>query len=267
MGRKKSQLDFALKFWVLTHVAKRIGGVPPFRQLAGLIASERAFKGSFIPVDEEIEIPPSVVAPREILVDYITRASFRAIVHECPCRKGQGCENHPQDIGCMLLGDAARRVDPDVARQATVEEALAHVDRALEAGLLPLMGHLLIDKYIFGLRDFDRFLTLCFCCRCCCVVRSGMRNLVEAYPRSLVRLEGIEVAVTEECVGCGECVAVCPVENVGLEDGRAVIGDRCLGCGTCARTCSRGHISIIVRPDSSPIADLRRRVEAGVVIE
>ena len=267
LGRKKAQLDFALRFWRLTHFAKRIGGATQFKQMLGLIASERAFKGSFIPVDEEIEIPPSVVAPREILLDYIKRASVRAIVHECPCRKGQGCQEHPVDLGCLLLGEGAASVDPGIAYLASVEEAIAHLDRALESGLLPLLGHLLIDKYIFGLRDFDRFVTLCFCCDCCCVVRSGMKNLVGAYPDSLVRLEGVTVEVTDDCVGCGECVPVCPIENVRLEGNTAVIGDRCLGCGSCARACSRGYIRVAVDQSSSPLQDLRRRVEAGVRIE
>ena len=266
MGRKKYQLDFALRFWPLTRLAKRLGRVAPFRRMAGLVASEKAFKGSFIPVGESIEIPPGVAPPREILEDVIRRSGARAIVRECPCRKGHGCLDHPVDLGCLILGKASLDVDPSVGYQATAEEALAHLDRALSSGLLPLLGHLRIDKVIFGLSDFDRFLTMCFCCRCCCVVRSGMRNLVGAYPASLVRLEGVFVEVGEGCVGCGECVPVCPVENIAVEGGRAVMGAMCLGCGTCAAACSRQHITVTVRPGSSPVSEFRRRVESGVDI-
>ena len=267
MPKKKKQIEIALKFWRLTHWAKRIGHIPPFRQMAGLIASEKAFSGSFIPVGEEIEVPPGVVAPRDIIRDYITRASHRTIAYMCPCRSGEGCQNHPRDLGCMLLGDAARMVDPDVGYSATVEEGLAYMERALERGLLPMIGHMKIDKYVFGARPFDRFLTLCFCCRCCCIVRSEMRGLAGAYPRSLVRMEGVNVNVLDGCVGCGECVPVCPVENIELCDGVASIGDRCLGCGTCVDTCSRGYIKMTIEPGASLIEDLRRRVEADVIIE
>lgn len=266
MGRKKYQIDLALRLWPLTRLAKRLGRVTPFRQMAGLVASDKAFRGSFIPVGESIEIPPSAAAPRAILEDFIRRSAARAIVHECPCRKGQGCQNHPVDLGCLILGRASLDVDATVGRQATVDEALAHLDRALEAGLLPLLGHLKIDKYIFGLSDYDRFLTMCFCCSCCCVVRTGMRNLVGAYPSSLVRLEGVSVEVADGCSGCGECVPACPVENVTIENGRAVIGGMCLGCGTCAATCPRGQIAVRVMPGSKPALDFARRVESGVDI-
>ena len=130
-----------------------------------------------------------------------------------------------------------------------------------------MIGHMKIDKYVFGARPFDRFLTLCFCCRCCCIVRSEMRGLAGAYPRSLVRMEGVNVKVTDGCVGCGECVPVCPVENIELRDGVAFIGERCLGCGTCVDTCSRGHIKMTIEPGAELIESLKRRVEAGVDIE
>jgi ferredoxin len=267
MARKKRHIDFALRFWRLTHWAKSLGRWTPFKQMAGPIASEKSFRGSFIPVGEEIEVPPGVVAPAEVVRDYITRASHRTLVYKCPCRAGEGCEKHPAELGCILLGDAAKKVNPEVGRSATVEEALDHMERALERGLLPMVGHMRVDTYVFGAKPFNRLITLCFCCDCCCIVRSGMRNLVDAYPRSLVRLEGVSVEVDDACVGCGECVPVCPVENVRLVDGLAVIGDMCLGCGACARACSRGLIRVNIKPGSRLIEDLKHRVEAGVDIE
>ena len=37
---------------------------------------------------------------------------------------------------------------------------------------------------------------------------------------------------TDKCVGCGECVDVCPVEVYELQDGKSapVNYDECLGC-------------------------------------
>ncbi len=264
---RKRYIEAALRFWFLTHWAKRLGRVPPFRQLAGLIASEKNFRGSFIPVSEEIEVPPGVVAPREVVADYIRRASHRTFVYKCPCRAGQGCENHPAELGCILLGDAARDIDPEVGRPATVEEALERMDEAIGRGLLPMIGHMKIDRYVFGAKPFERFVTLCFCCRCCCIIRSEMHDLVSAYPRSLVKLEGVEVTVGADCTGCGDCVGVCPVSNITLEGGAARIGELCLGCGSCAAACSRGNITVSIEPGSELIEALRRRVESGVDIE
>jgi len=267
MGRKQYQIDIALKFWRLTHWAKRLGHITPFKQMAGPIASDRAFRGSFIPVYEDIEVPPGVVAPRDIVRDYITRASHRTIANKCPCRSGEGCEEHSRDLGCILLGDAAKNIDSDVGRSATVEEGLAHMERALDQGLLPMVGHMKVDQYVYGARPFDRLITVCFCCKCCCILRSEMSGLAGAYPRSLVRLEGVNVVVDEGCVGCGECVPVCPVENVSLAGGLATIGDRCLGCGTCAAACSRGYIRLTIEPGARMHEELKRRIEAGVNIE
>lgn len=265
MARKK-YIEFALRFWFLTHWAKRLGNITPFRQLAGLIASEKNFRGSFIPVGEEIDVPPGVVAPREVVADFIRRASHRTFVYKCPCRAGEECRNHPAELGCILLGDAARDIDPEVGRPATVEEALERMDEAIGRGLLPMVGHMRIDRYVFGARPFERFITLCFCCECCCIVRSEMHNLVSAYPRSLVKLEGVRVEVGDDCAGCGECVPACPVENIRLEGARARVGEMCLGCGSCARACSRGSISVSVEPGARLIEELRRRVEKGVDI-
>lgn len=49
-----------------------------------------------------------------------------------------------------------------------------------------------------------------------------------------------------KCIGCGACVAVCPVEAISFdEDGKAVIDKtKCIKCGTCEAVCPVDAIKI-----------------------
>jgi nitroreductase/NAD-dependent dihydropyrimidine dehydrogenase PreA subunit len=67
----------------------------------------------------------------------------------------------------------------------------------------------------------------------------------------------IERAVTtvidrDKCIGCGECVRVCPSQTIAMQDGRAVVtGDRSLACGHCAAVCPVEAVRVeALDPDS-----------------
>lgn len=49
---------------------------------------------------------------------------------------------------------------------------------------------------------------------------------------------------TGTCVGCGECIDVCPVEVYELQDEKAVPVDidECLGCESCVEVCEQDAI-------------------------
>ncbi len=48
----------------------------------------------------------------------------------------------------------------------------------------------------------------------------------------------------EKCVGCGQCVDVCPVGAITIEDGKAVVSDDCIECGACAGVCPAEAITL-----------------------
>ena len=51
----------------------------------------------------------------------------------------------------------------------------------------------------------------------------------------------------EACIGCGECVRVCPSGTIELRDGKAAVtGDRSLGCGHCAAVCPSEAVRVAV---------------------
>lgn len=43
---------------------------------------------------------------------------------------------------------------------------------------------------------------------------------------------------SDNCVGCGECVEVCPVDAIHMEDDKSVLNsDKCIGCASCVGAC------------------------------
>jgi len=50
----------------------------------------------------------------------------------------------------------------------------------------------------------------------------------------------------EKCVGCGECVEICPVNVYELQDEKSVPvnGDECLGCESCIEVCEHEAITV-----------------------
>ena len=58
---------------------------------------------------------------------------------------------------------------------------------------------------------------------------------------------GYNVTVdVDKCVGCGECVDVCPVEVYEIKDGKseAVNAEECLGCESCVEVCEVSAITV-----------------------
>ncbi len=50
--------------------------------------------------------------------------------------------------------------------------------------------------------------------------------------------------VDNKCISCGQCVKLCPRENIKIEDGKAKIGSDCAQCMGCLQFCPENAISI-----------------------
>ena len=196
-----------------------------------------------VPVNVKIGPAESVALPFDILRPILEKASYIFRMNRCPCRAGYGCQNFPHEIGCIMMGPGARDIRPEFGQEVTLEEALQHARRAVEAGLVPLIVHAKSDADLFGI-DYRRMLAICLCCDCCCDIRMGLRLGPQAFWSSVHRLPGLLVSVSDECNLCGKCVEVCFKEGViSLGETKAQINEQCVGCGKCATVCPLAAIS------------------------
>lgn len=66
--------------------------------------------------------------------------------------------------------------------------------------------------------------------------------------------------VTAKCIGCGECLEICPVDAPLIEDGKSyIIVEKCIGCGECLTVCPADAIGLDWKSEIDPF--LERMVE------
>ena len=202
-----------------------------------------------IPINQPISMPEEMVLPSQVVEHFIEGASVHWIMNSCICRQAEGCKDYPIDLGCLFLGEAALGINPQLGRRVTKEEALQHVRRCREAGLVHLIGRNKLDTIWLGVGPGDRLLTICNCCPCCCLWGT-LPHLAPQISRKITRMPGVTVTVNGRCTGCGTCTqSVCFVDAIHLVDGSAVIGDECRGCGRCVTVCPEEAIEMSIEHD------------------
>ena len=199
-----------------------------------------------IPINQPLDMPEEVVLPSQVVEHFIEGASVHWIMNSCICRQAEGCEDYPIDLGCLFLGEAALGINPQLGRRVTKEEALQHVRRCREEGLVHLIGRNKLDTIWLGVGPGDRLLTICNCCPCCCLWGT-LPHLAPQVSRKISRMPGVTVTVNGRCTGCGTCTEdVCFANAIHLVDGRAVISDECRGCGRCVTVCPAEAIEMSI---------------------
>jgi ferredoxin len=139
-----------------------------------------------------------------------------------------------------------------MGRMASEEEALAHLQRCREAGLVHLIGRNKLDSMWLGTGRKEELMTICNCCPCCCLWKM-LPDLSPELGSSVTRMPGVDVNVdVQACVGCGACIkGRCFLGAISLAGGKAVIDKSlCRGCGRCAECCPRKAISVTVSDGS-----------------
>jgi ferredoxin len=251
VGRPLWFVELTKAAYPLRYIAAELTHLP----LVGRFVDHWLFKGDrllclpldqVIPVDEPVDDQGDVVLPSQVVEHFIAEANGHWIMDRCICRDAGRCQEYPTDLGCLFLGEAALEIHAALGRRVTKEEALVHLRRCREAGLVHVVGRNKLDTVWLGVGPSHKLMTICSCCPCCCL----WRMLPRAAPRigaRISRMPGVTVTVTKACLGCGACVQdICFVDAIHLSQGHAVISHDCRGCGRCVSVCPEGAISFSI---------------------
>ena len=246
MGFDRKTVDLLAGLNRYRNAVLRALNIPVFGSVLKRVMDREGTVFTYIPVYEGIQVDPGTALPITIAEQFIREASHRVLLSYCPCRRAMRCEAYEVNLGCIFLGEGAREITaPEVGIPVGIEQGLNHLHRAVDAGLVPVVGKVKFDAAYLGVKAHHRLMTLCLCCPCCCLA-GGIHVAPRDVRDVMVKLEGVEVRTTVHCRGCGTCVEACIFHQIKLVRGRAVIGEECKGCGRCARSCPNGAIEIRV---------------------
>lgn len=73
--------------------------------------------------------------------------------------------------------------------------------------------------------------------------------------------------ISDECVACGCCEKVCPLNAVSITNGVIAIIDeqKCVGCGKCSKACPACVISIVRKISVQNTKEVRHNEEKILV--
>ena len=160
-----------------------------------------------IPIESSID-GSSRKASSEEVSKYINEARVIS-VSDCSCRTSredmnQGC-GHLKENMCIQLGDAAEYyIRTKRGREISKEEAFEIIRKAERDGLMHSIPNTEGEGHTHA---------ICNCCGCGCYAlrAAGMYNNPD-----MVRSNFVSTINSEKCVGCGECVEVCPTNAIKL---------------------------------------------------
>ena len=265
-------LTVLAKIWPLTWISAKATTLPVLGPLIAKVTlplfSGKNLDISYIPINENLAGESSFL-PSQIVEELIRRSAHRVIINRCTCRDADHCENYPVELGCTLLGEGTREIDPRIARHVSVDEAIEHFHKTLAAGLLPMTGRVKIDNFIWGVKDRGKLLTVCHCCRCCCTILRSGKYLPRDAAGAIKKLDGLSISIdAEKCIGCGTCVEECFMGSLALIDEKALRDDEtCKGCGRCATVCPQGAVTVHIESIDAAMTEVMGRIRKQIDFE
>lgn len=218
-----------------------------------------------IEINQKFNTPQEIVFPSDIIKQLIKKADNIVIMNKCLCRSSADCKDYPHDLGCIFMGNATKKISRKYCKEATVEDAIEHIDKCNEAGLVHIMGRNKIDEIWLHVSPGEELFTICNCCPCCCLWRV-YPNLSDNLQNNFFKLPGIQVYTnTDECIGCGKCYKICFTDAIEIIDKKAVIDtEKCKGCGQCSNNCPTD--AIIIDYQKIDIDDVFNKIDSMVNI-
>ena len=208
-------------------------------------------KNNLIQVNRALDPPEDSVLPFHVVEHFVRESNYHWIMDSCICRESSHCESYPVDLGCLFLGRATLGINPKFGRSVSADEALFHVERCRDAGLVHLIGRNKLDSVWLNVRPGHELLTVCNCCPCCCLWKV-LPHLNMRISSKVTKMPGVSVFVTDQCIGCGTCMQeVCFIQAIRFEGDHAVIGSECRGCARCVEACPQDAIEIRIDGKSS----------------
>jgi len=258
-------VNFLKTVYPTRHSLAKLTNVP----LIGNLVDHWLFRGDemyVLPKDQTIQInepldrPESTIIPSQLVEHFINKTNHHWIMNFCICRDGDKCQDYPRDLGCLFLGKPVLQINSKIGRQVTKEEALDHVRRCREAGLVHTIGSNRLDSVWLGVTPTEELMTICNCCPCCCLW-GLVTDLTPKIGNKLTSMPGVKVNVTEDCSGCGLCEEdVCFAEAIHVINGKAEISLECRGCGRCVEICPEDAIVLTIDGEEN-IQELLQRLD------
>jgi electron transport complex protein RnfB len=192
-----------------------------------------------VPVNARLEARATILRTDSLREMLSHARSFR--VAPCICRREQALLGFPcshTSETCLAFSNLENAYDdtPAWGRTISRDEAFAVLDLAEREGLVHSTYNVQRDQMF-----------VCNCCSCCCGFLRGVREF--GAPHLLVRSNYVSAIRPNDCSGCGECAARCPMDAIEAHEGVYAVTDaRCIGCGVCTVACPTAAIALAPRP-------------------
>lgn len=224
-------------------------------------------KDKLIPIGKDIVKPDNYVLPSQVLEYFVQKANYHWIMDFCICRSSMQCEDYSIDLGCLFLGKGILDINPQLGKRVSKREALHHIKKCGEAGLVYMIGKNMLDKQWLGVKHGENLLSICFCCPCCCLWR--ITPILDKEIGSKVKkMPGVNVEVDNEiCTLCGKCLQdVCFVNAIEKHNEKIIITDECRGCSRCVEICPQNAMELKISDKSyvsKSIAELDKIIDVA----